>query len=95
VEIKRILLITFFSFGVSAESMTLEDCVILLPEGEKYKVEIVLDVDKTTKKSAVTGNFSVTGGSDSSGKFDIRDFVNCASPIIKPFKENSENKQNL
>ena len=92
---KKVILIFLSGFCISAESLTLKDCTKHLPEGHKYKVEIVLDVDKTTKKSVVAGNFSVTGGSDSSEKFDIRDFVNCASPLINPFKENSENKQNL
>ncbi|KYN87476.1 hypothetical protein [Vibrio cidicii] len=74
----------FVSFGVS--STTLEQCTELLPEGQEYRVEIILDVDRISSQTIVSGDFSVTGGTDDSQKFDISEFVECAAPLIKSLK---------
>lgn len=80
---KNVLTVCFlgFSFGVTAS--TLEECAKLLPEGHEYKVEITLDVDKTTNEPTFTGSFGVTGGTDTPEGFDIGEFVECAGPLIK------------
>ncbi|CAK1795020.1 putative exported protein [Vibrio crassostreae] len=83
---RKIALVMLLGISLGATASTLEDCAKLLPEGHQYKVEIVLDVDKTTQKPIVTGSLDVTGGADSPESFDIIGFVECAGPLIKTVK---------
>ncbi|MCA3908296.1 hypothetical protein JKP30_21175 [Vibrio vulnificus] len=80
---KSVLTICLLGFSLGAAASTLEDCAKLLPQGHEYKVEIILDVDKTTQDPTVTGSFGVTGGANAPESFDISDFVECAGPLIK------------
>lgn len=57
-----VLAVCLFGFSMSATASTLEECAKLLPDGHTYKVEIILDVDKTEKDPTVKGSFGVTGG---------------------------------
>ncbi|MEZ9514356.1 hypothetical protein AB4354_01705 [Vibrio splendidus] len=54
-----------FGFSIS----TLEECAKLFPDGHTYKVEIILDADKTEKCPTVKGSFGVTGGADTPDTF--------------------------
>ncbi|EMV9345908.1 hypothetical protein AADU82_004681 [Vibrio alginolyticus] len=83
VKMRKIALVILSGISLGASASTLEDCAKLLPEGHQYKVEIVLDVDKTTQKPVVTGSFDVTGGADTPESFDISEFVECTGPLIK------------
>ncbi|RZR03064.1 hypothetical protein D8T43_22775 [Vibrio vulnificus] len=83
VKVRMIELVILSGFSLGATASTLEDCAKLLPEGHQYKVEIILDVDKTTQKPIVTGSFGVTGGAEAPENFDISEFVECAGPLIK------------
>lgn len=78
----------FVSFG--AFSTTLEQCTEFLPEGHEYRVEITLDVDRVSSQAIVSGDFSVTGRTEDSQKFDVSKFVECAAPLIKSLKSASE-----
>ena len=80
---RKVALVILTGISLGSTASTLEDCAKLLPEGHQYKVEITLDVDKTTQKPRVTGSFGVTGGADAPESFDISEFVECAGPLIK------------
>ena len=80
---KNLLIVSLLGFSLGATASTLEDCTKLLPEGHRYKVEITLDVDKTTQEPTFTGSFEVTGGADTPEDFDIGEFAECAGPLIK------------
>lgn len=80
---RKVALTILFGISTGAYASTLEECAKLLPDGHEYKVEITLDVDKTTQKPLITGSFAVTGGADNRETFDISEFVTCAGPLIK------------
>lgn len=80
---KVLISLSLATFSVGAFSTTLEDCSTLLPEGYAYKVEITLNVDKSSAEPDLSGNFSVTSGVDEAVDFDISEFVECAGPLIK------------
>lgn len=85
-----VICLSGISWGTSAA--TLEECTKLLPDGYEYKVEITFDVDKRESTPVVTGNFGVTGGTDSPENFDIDAFVECAGPLIKRIDEENAKK---
>ncbi|WP_135443018.1 hypothetical protein [Vibrio tasmaniensis] len=87
-----VLAVCLFALSVGANASTLEECAKLLPDGHTYKVEIILDVDKTDKDPTVTGSFGVTGGADAPETFDIGDFVECAGPLIKTVDTDSNDE---
>ncbi|EAQ54386.1 hypothetical protein MED222_14850 [Vibrio sp. MED222] len=87
-----VLVVCLFGFSVGATASTLEECAKLLPDGHTYKVEIILDVDKTDKEPTVTGSFGVAGGADAPVTFDIGDFVECAGPLIKTVDTDSNDE---
>ncbi|MEZ8466077.1 hypothetical protein AB6D04_17595 [Vibrio splendidus] len=89
-----VLAVCLFGFSMSTTASTLEECAKLLPDGHTYKVEIILDVDKTEKDPAVKGSFGVTGGADAPDTFDIGDFVECAGPLIKTVDTDSNDASN-
>lgn len=96
-QIRKILVsLGLLTFSVGAFSATLEECSALLPEGHSYKVSIILDIDKSAEKAPDTpsfsGEFSVSGGTDEALNFDIREFVECAGPLIKNVETDSQNK---
>ncbi|MGF1755777.1 hypothetical protein L4C33_19565 [Vibrio makurazakiensis] len=92
VTLRQIIIsLGLFSLNSVAVSATLEECSNLLPEGHEYKIEITLDVDKTSSDTSTSGNFSVTGGADQPSSFDISAFVECAAPLIKNVED--ENPQ--
>ncbi|WP_392339613.1 hypothetical protein [Moritella marina] len=78
------------TFSLSAASATLEECAMLLPEGHEYKIEITLDVDKTANNPSFSGSLSVEGGVEQASDFDIREFAECAGPLIKNVEVDTE-----
>ena len=83
----RMTLVAFCILSFNAQANTsqksVESCSKLLPEGHNYEISITASVDKTADTPTVTGEFSVTGGTDDVINFDITDFVECVGPLIK------------
>ncbi|MEZ9653292.1 hypothetical protein AB4277_01225 [Vibrio splendidus] len=79
-----------FGFSIS----TLEECAKLFPDGHTYKVEIILDADKTEKCPTMQGSFGVTGGADAPDTSDIGDFIECVGPLLKALDIDTSDSSN-
>jgi|GEM_PF-5973522 len=93
----------FFLVAVTAQAAEglngqVKECASLLPQGKKYQVSVVYDIDTTGETSSVTGSFSIdwapgympTTQEEEKVFKELEPFIMCVGPIFAGASEKSE-----
>jgi hypothetical protein len=66
-----------------AASGTIEQCAALLPQGKTYTFEVSGSVDTTGSKPKLTGEMSVSDGTETDRTAESAAFAQCIAKLIK------------
>lgn len=75
-----------------------KNCASLLPQGKKYQVSVVYDIDNTAETPSVTGSFSIdwspgympTKQEEEKAFKELEPFIMCVGPILAGASDNVE-----